>query len=137
MMMDRYGPRGVLSLGALTMSIGSFLFCIANMVWIAFCGRILMGAGAAFAFVGCMNLIAMWFPARRFALMAGIVEAGGMIATIIGNFWLANAIEATGWRVAMFYAAIFAGIVAIALWLVVRDTSSHQRKKKLQLGKKL
>ena len=63
MLIDRYGARGILSISALNVCIGSLLFAASKIVVIALLGRILMGIGAAFAFVGCLNLIATWFPA--------------------------------------------------------------------------
>lgn len=122
MLLDRYGPRGILSVGALIVCMGCLIFSFANNVMIALIGRVLMGGGAAFAFVGCLNIISIWFPTRRFALMAAIVETAGMFGAIIGNFWLANYIEKLGWRECMIFAGIFAAILSFFLVLIVRNT---------------
>lgn len=129
-LMDRYGPRGSLSLGAFVVCIGAFIFATAKTVLFALLGRIMMGGGSAFAFVGCLNVISIWFPARRFALMAAIVETAGMFGAIIGNFWLANAIQKIGWRNCMEFAAIFAGVLSFFLVLIIRNAP---RKKKLPM----
>src|SRR3989338_9038414 len=70
MLLDRYGPRGILSAGALVVCLGSFIFSSASSVAMALLGRVLMGGGSAFAFVGCLNIISIWFPKRQFAFMA-------------------------------------------------------------------
>ena len=127
-LMDRYGPRGALSGGAFFVCIGGLIFAAAKTVLFALLGRILMGAGSAFAFVGCLNVISIWFPIRRFALMAAIVETAGMLGAIIGNFWLAQCIQKMGWRHCMLIAAIFAGILSFFLVLIVRNAP---RQKKL------
>lgn len=127
MLIDRYGPRGILSAGALTVCIGSMLFSIAKTVILALLGRVLMGIGAAFAFVGCLNLIAMWFPARRFAFMTAIVETAGMFGAITGNLWIANFIHQVGWRDCIEVAALFSAILSLLLFFIVRDNA---RKKK-------
>lgn len=121
MLMDRYGPRLILSIGAVVVCAGSLLFAQASVVSLAALGRILMGTGAAFAFVGCLNLIAKWFPMRRFAMMAAIVEAAGMLGAIIGSLWLADFIERIGWRICMVVSAAVAGLLSILLWSVVRN----------------
>lgn len=126
MLLDRYGPRGILSLGAFTVSIGCVLMAISKTLLFALIGRILMGAGSAFAFVGCMDVISIWFPAKRFALMASIVETAGMLGAIIGNFWLAKVIEHAGWRDCIFIAAFFAVILALLLWIIVRNAPTKK-----------
>lgn len=127
-LLDRYGPRGALSWGALLVCLGGLIFATAKTVLFALLGRILMGAGSAFAFVGCLNVISIWFPVRRFAFMAAIVETAGMFGAIIGNFWLANCIEKIGWRRCMLIASVFAAILSFFLVLIVRNAP---RKKKL------
>src|SRR5689334_19956382 len=49
MLIDRYGARGILSISALNVCIGSLLFASAKTVLVALLGRVLMGIGAAFA----------------------------------------------------------------------------------------
>ncbi len=121
MLMDRYGPRGVLSIGAVVVCVGCLIFSFAKIVTIALLGRVLMGAGAAFAFVGCLNVISIWFPSRRFAFIAAIVETAGMFGAIIGNFWLANFIQKIGWRDCMVIAGIFSGVLSLFLVLIIRN----------------
>lgn len=131
MLLDRYGPRSILSVGAMIMGIGCLTFFSAKTILIALIGRILMGGGSAFAFVGCLNIISIWFPKRKFALMAAMVETGGMIAAIAGNFWLAQFIQKTGWRHAMLMAGIFGCILSLLLWLIVRNGRNKKNKIKL------
>lgn len=128
MLIDRYGPRSILSGGALTVCMGSMIFATAKTVLFALLGRVLMGIGAAFAFVGCLNLIAVWFPARRFALMTAIVETAGMLGAIVGNLWLAHFIQEFGWRDAIKIAALFSAILSLSLFFIIRG---NNRRKKL------
>lgn len=133
MLMDRYGSRGILSAGALTVCAGSLLFATAKSAYLALLGRVLMGGGSAFAFVGCLNVISIWFPARRFAFMAAIVETAGMAGAISGNFWLADVISKWGWQQCMLFAAIFAGVLSLFLFLIVHD--APRRKNRVIVGK--
>ena len=122
MLIDRYGSRGILSAGAWVVCVGSLLFATAKSPYLALLGRVMMGGGSAFAFVGCLNVISIWFPARRFAFMVAIVETAGMAGAISGNFWLADVVSKWGWQQCMLFAAIFAGILSVFLFLIVRDT---------------
>jgi MFS family permease len=126
-LMGQYGPRKLLSCGALVLMIGSFIFASAHYVAIAFLGRLLMGMGAAFAFVGTMHLTDMWFPRERFALMAGLIEMTGMAGTLIGVFWLANYVEVIGWRDCMYFIGGISGLLSVLLALVIRDMPANRR----------
>src|SRR3990167_5329904 len=134
LLLDRYGPRAILSGGAMVMCIGCALFGTAGSLAFALSGRILMGVGAAFAFVGCLNLISIWFPARQFSFLAALVEAGGMIVSIIGNFWLANFVSSVGWRYAIVMSSVLSGVISILLYLIVRNSSHQKRKQKESAG---
>lgn len=121
MVVDRYGPRLILSAGAAVVAIGCVIFGSAKLMLVAVLGRILMGLGASFAFVGCLNLISKWFPMRRFAFMTGIVEMVGMAGAIIGNLWIASVVEKLGWRTCMMAAGILAAVITIFLIVAVRN----------------
>ena len=129
LLLDRYGPRIILSVGAFIVCIGCFLFSIANTMSLALLGRILMGGGSAFAFVGCMNLISIWFPQRKFTLMASMVETAGMFAALMGNFWLAYYVQKIGWRDCMLFSGLFAGVLSLSLFLIVRNTPRRKKGK--------
>ena len=126
-LMGRYGPRKLLSLGAAVLMVGSIVFASAHWLVVAFLGRLLMGTGAAFAFVGTLHLTDKWFPRDRFAFMTGLVELGGMLGTLVGVFWLAHFVELIGWRQCMYFVAGFSGVLSIILALVLRDMPANRR----------
>lgn len=120
-MIDRFGPRRILTIGALTCALGCFLFGASHFLSIVVVGRLLMGAGAAFAFVGSLNVIGKYFRADQFAFMAAIAETVGMSGTIIGGFFLADWVQQMGWRDSMIVASGVAVIIGSLIWLIVRD----------------
>jgi len=121
-LIDRYGPRAILAGGAFFVGLGCVIFSSASLYSLAIFGRILMGAGASFAFVGCMHVVSVWFPSRRFALMTAIVETAGMIGAIGGNFWLADFIHRFSWQTCLFSAGIFAFGLSLFLYLFVKNS---------------
>ena len=121
LLVDRYGPRRLLALGAFVLAVGCGGFALSSTVTFAILARVLMGAGAAFAFVGCLNLIARWFPANRFALMTAIAEMFGMLGSIVGGLFLAAMISHYGWRQCMWFSTAIAMMLSVALWRIVRD----------------
>ena len=125
-MMDRYGPRRLLSIGSCVLLVGCLLFASAQQLWLAFVARFVMGLGAAFAFVGIMYLVDKWFPRRHFALMAGLTELMGMVGTITGMLWLASVVKAIGWRHSMFYCAAFLAVMTVLIVTVIRDMPANR-----------
>lgn len=126
LLIDRFGPRRLLSLGALICAFGCLLFGSAHLLIWAIIGRLLMGFGAAFAFVGSLNVIAKWFPPKRFVLMAAVAETIGMSGTLVGGFFLADFVQCMGWRYSMIGAAAIVFIIAGLVWMIVRDAPPDQ-----------
>ncbi|MDF1654306.1 MAG: MFS transporter [Coxiellaceae bacterium] len=122
MIVDRYGPRKVLTIGALVCGIGTLVFGLSHWLLLAAVGRMMMGAGAAFAFVGSLYLVGKWFPVRKFSLMVGIAEAIGMAGSLLGGIYMANFVQNIGWQTVMILSSGIAALVAILLWSLVRDT---------------
>src|SRR3990167_3419934 len=59
-LMDRFGPRRLLSLACFCCAVGSFMFSYSSSLLIAGSGRFLVGFGSAFAFVGVLSLAVHW-----------------------------------------------------------------------------
>ena len=92
LLVDRFGARRLLTLGACGLSVGCLIFGNAGHPLTALLGRLLMGASASFAFVGYLNLISNWFEPRRFGMMMSIAEVFGMLGSALGGLGLATII---------------------------------------------
>ena len=125
--MDRWGPRRALALAALVTSCGCGLFAVAPTIEIAYLGRLLIGAGVAFAFLGSLVLASAWFPPRRFATFSGLGMGIGLLGGIAGQAPMALLVERAGWREAMMALAVGALLLAAATWLVMRDGPEPRR----------
>ncbi len=123
---DRFGPRLLLSLAILLCAIGALCFSYTQQLIFAELGRMLMGAGSAFAFIGTLVLITRWFPAQYFAFLVGLTQLMGSMGAIASEASLAKAIDIFGWRQSLWSLGIFGIILAIVIWLMVRDWPSAQ-----------
>jgi MFS family permease len=121
LLLDRFGPRRMLTGFALVSCLGSVLFAMAEGVSAAYLGRGLVGLGAAVTWVGTLKLASLWFPPQRFAMVTGCTLAMGMAGAVGGQAPLAAAVALVGWRGTMWGAAAMAGVLALVLWLFVRD----------------
>jgi nitrate/nitrite transporter NarK len=123
---DRWGPRRVLAAGAASMALGTVLFALASSAALANAGRLAIGAGGGVAFVAMLKLASHWMPARRFALVSGVALFVGTLGATLAGAPLRAAVDAFGWRPVMAASALAAGLVAIAIWLVVRDDPAER-----------
>jgi sugar phosphate permease len=118
---DAVGPRRVGTAAAIVAVVGTVLFALADSLWLAYLGRGLIGASVAVAFVACMKLAGHWFPANRFATVTGIALLIGNLGGMLAGVPLAEAVAGVGWRPAMFASAGVTLLLALVVWLWVRD----------------
>jgi len=121
LLIDRYGPRILLTLAAAFCAVGCLIFAFAEVLWVASLGRFVMGIGGSFAVVGCLKLASQWFPVNRFALLTGIMVAVGMMGGVFGQEYLVKLVLMVGWRNTILYGAVLGGILSVIIWMVVSD----------------
>lgn len=121
LMVDRFGPRKMLTVATALCGLGSLLFAISGSVGAAYAGRALIGAGAGVAWIGSLQVAGQLFPQSRFALLSGLTLLAGVIGAVGGQAPLAYLVAAFGWRSVMAVAAGFAGVLAVAIWLLVTE----------------
>ncbi len=120
-MAARWGPRRLLTVGALVCAAGSLVFAEAGGLPAAYLGRLMIGAGSAVAFVSALRLAVNWFPRSWFGRVSALTMVGGMLGGISGQAPLAALVEAYGWRPTLLWAGLAGLILAAAIWLIVRD----------------
>ncbi|HWV79845.1 MAG TPA: MFS transporter [Hyphomicrobiaceae bacterium] len=122
MMLDRFGPRRVLSAMMLFTAIGTALFAAGETAQTLTFGRILMGIGCSGAFTGAFYILAMWMTPERVVTQTGALNSFAAVGNLCATAPFAALIALIGWRES--YWLFTAGIVLlmIALALFVRDT---------------
>ncbi len=123
---DRWGPRKVLALGAALTAAGTLAFALAPSLGWANAGRLAIGAAAGVAFVSMLKLASHWMPPRRFAFVSGMALVVGTLGATLGGAPLRIAVDAFGWRAVMLASAVATALVAIAIWIVVRDDPAER-----------
>lgn len=120
-LVDHWGPRRVLTIGGSIAAAGTLLFALAPGFALVSIGRLLVGAGVGVAFVAMLKLATHWVHASRFALISGLALACGGIGGISAGVPLRLAVDAFGWREVMLVASLVTALLALVIWLVVRD----------------
>ena len=118
---DHWGPRRLLTLGAVIAGLGTFVFALAQDVSWANMGRLLIGGSVAVAFVGMLKLAAHWMPPRQYALASGLALFCGVMGAVFAGVPLRLLLDAFGWRPVMLVSAFVTCAVAVGIWWVVRD----------------
>lgn len=125
LLIDHYGPRKVTSIAIAICGIGTLIFASSNILFAAQFGRFLSGLGAAFAAMNCLKLTGNWFPAKRFAVMAGLMMSLGMLGAVGGQAPLSAFITSLGWRPALFAIGVGGLVLCLLFWLIVRDRAKY------------
>ena len=118
---DRFGPRVVVTGAALICTIGALLFVIAPSYEIAALGRLLMGVGGAFSFVGAFLLASRWFPSKYFPVITGLIQSLGCVAAVIGQVPLAVVVGVAGWRHTLLGVFVIGVLLVILMPIIIRD----------------
>ena len=126
LVVDKYGLRGVVAGACALCGIGSIIFSLADSLYLAYLGRGLVGAGAAFSFVGALNMAARWFPSR-FAVLGGWAQMMGSAGGFVGQAPLSLAVAIFGWRSCNLSLGIAGLFLAILLLFSVRDPKEDQK----------
>ncbi|MBE0596110.1 MAG: MFS transporter, partial [Desulfuromonadales bacterium] len=118
---DGWGPRRLLTAGALVAGVGSLGFALGDSFFWACVGRLLVGGSVAVAFVAMMKLSSQWMAPRQFALASGMALFLGILGAVFAGAPLRLLVAAYGWRPVMLGASILPFVVAALIWTVVRD----------------
>ena len=119
--LDRYGAKYVVPAGILMLAVGAVLFGV-GISAAAQAGRLLQGAGAAFAFTGAVYLAAHGFPGRYLATAVGFTQCFGMLGGSAGQFAVAPLIHGMfSWQQFWLYGgAVTAAVAVIVLFVTPR-----------------
>ncbi len=120
-LLDRYGARRLILLGALTAGAGQVLLAVTTSLAGAIGARVLVGAGDAMTFVCVLRLVAAWFPPRRNPLMTQLTGLTGQLGQIASAVPLAHLLGAYGWTTTYLTAACASGVAFVLVLLLLHD----------------
>lgn len=119
-MMDRYGPRRILTFACFICAVGTLFFASQSLL-LAKVGRFLVGFGSAFAFVGVLKITSLWLPRKYFALVTGLCTLLGIFGAMSAQLFMTNFVQMYGWRQTLYYAALIGVILTTVIWFFIKD----------------
>lgn len=121
MLMDRFGPRRLLTFACVCCTVGSFFFSFSSSLWIAGSGRFLVGFGSSFAFVGVLSLALHWLPRQYFSLVAGLITTLGMLGLVYGEVKVTELAATTSLHHVLSLMVFWGAALSLLIFLLVRD----------------
>ncbi|MBY0501469.1 MAG: MFS transporter [Alphaproteobacteria bacterium] len=97
-LLDRFGPRRVISLSCFICAASIFLFYWTDQWALALVARFLIGAASAAGFLGASKVISLWFPYRLYARMIGLSFSLGLLGAVYGGMPVSHLISLYGWE---------------------------------------
>lgn len=134
MLMDRFGPRKLLTFACFCCTLGSLMFSYSSSIYIAGFGRFLVGFGSSFAFVGVLSLAINWLPRRYFSLVAGLITTLGMLGLVYGELKITAVAGHMGLQYVLLAMAIIGLVLTLLIFAVVRDGSRDYHTHTLPLN---
>lgn len=112
-LVDKFGPRLLISVGALMAGGGWVLSAYVQNIWaLYFTYGVICGFGTGIIYVGIIGLMVRWFPDRR-GLATGLAAAGYGFGAIFTSFPIDSMIKSAGYAHTLVVWGIIQGAVGI------------------------
>jgi MFS family permease len=128
-LLDRLGAKYIVPMGMAVLGTGCLIFVL-PVEGAGYLGRMLQGAGSAFAFTGAVYLASHGLSAERLATAIGITQCLGMLGGTAGQIivgqWIAGGVS-----LPQFWTAIGAVVLVVAaglLWITPKESRSSHPK---------
>ena len=125
-LVDRFGPRALIGIGAVVMAAGQLVLAIAPDIAVAVLGRILVGAGDAMTFISVLRLLGYWFSPRRLPVLSQWVGTLGQSGAILAAAPMTWAFGALGWTGAYLVSATVGVVLALGGVVLLRDAPGER-----------
>src|ERR1700757_2331633 len=124
--LDRVGGKKAVPVGIFILAMGCLLFSIPTAT-AGYAGRLLQGAGSAFAFTGAVYLAVHGFSARWLATAIGVTQCLGMLGGSAGQSvvgpWLEHGV---GWQSIWHWLGIASLVVGGLLFVITPSETRPQ-----------
>ncbi|MBF9068263.1 MFS transporter [Streptacidiphilus fuscans] len=131
LLVDRYGPRRILSAGLVLLTAGQLGFALATSFTPALLARGVLGCGDAMTFVSVLRIGARWFPAFRNPFIAQLTGLVGTIGNLVTTLVLSQVLHSAGWTPTFGTTALFGVVVLAVVVLGLRETPDSAPRESL------
>ncbi|NMR30161.1 MFS transporter [Crystallibacter degradans] len=124
LMVDRFGPRFMITGGAVLMCAGQVQLAFASSVPEGLAGRLLVGAGDAMTFVSVLRLLPIWFSGKRIPLLTQLTGQLGQLGQLLSVIPFVALLNLQGWQTAFLSVAALSVLSVVLAATVIRNFPS-------------
>lgn len=121
LLLDRFGARACLTIGAVGMALGQFIVAFSDSLGTAIFGRMLVGLGDAFTFISMIRVVNGWYSGKKASQLQQWVGGLGQLGQVLSAFEFARLLHETSWTFAFATIASVGALLAVLIWVVVRE----------------
>ncbi|HCM94394.1 MFS transporter [Glutamicibacter arilaitensis] len=121
LLLDKFGPRILITTGALFMAAGQAFLAISVNVPMGLVGRVMVGMGDAMVFVSVLKLLPLWFSGSRIPVLTQLTGTFGQLGQLISLFPFHMILLGVGWSAAFSVMSGFAFATFITTIAFVRN----------------
>jgi MFS family permease len=129
LLVDRYGSRAVLLVGASVLTCAQAGFAFADSYGLALLARIFVGMGDAMTFICVLRLVNTWFAPRRIPVVIQLTGVLGQLGAVIAAVPMTWALSHLGWTRSYLLAASLGIVMVVALLVVVHDAPGSRTRR--------
>lgn len=118
---DTLGPRFAVAAAGLVAAAGSIVFGLADDFATASLGRLMVGLGVSFTFVGLMKFNTLWFPENRYGQISGLTLLIGNAGAVLAATPLALLLHLATWREVFVGVGVFGAVLALITAVLLRN----------------
>lgn len=119
-LLDKFGPRLLLVVGALFMTVGQLVVAQAEIINVAYVGRMLVGVGDAATFVSMIRLVQDWNSPKRAGKLQLLLTNLGQFGQILAAIPFAILLAFSGWQTSFSIAAMIVLLSGLVVFVVIR-----------------
>ena len=121
LLLDRFGSRVLIALGAVLMAAGQLLMALTESFGAAIAARAVVGLGDALTFISVIRLVPLWFPPRRVPIVTQLTGICGQLGQVVSAVPFLAVLVGVGWWSAYVSVAALTLLAAMLTLAIVRD----------------
>jgi len=131
-LLDRYGAKILLTVGAVVMAVGQLIVALSTILAGAVIGRMLVGMGDSFTFISMIAMINGWYHGSKASKLQQYVASAGQLGQFLSAvpFWAL--LSSVGWT---FGFSVMSAISLVVVALVIVFTADDDHRSEVRTKK--
>jgi MFS family permease len=128
--LDRFSAKKTIIIAMLLCVISTFVLANTHSFTVALVCRFITGIGSAFCFLGPIRITSRWFPAKRMAMVTGVIVTIAMTGGMLAQYPLTKLVLYIGWRNSLTAIGWLGIVILVVMSSILKDTPKNTKHKK-------